>query len=174
LGAATLAQTSSSHTWLKHWLPEVHAAPLLDSHVPCPSQVPAQIGVELGSLWPCGTGEHAPSNPVTLHAMHVPVHAVVQQIPSAQKPDEHSALLLQAKPVSTIIHAALPLHVPTPPHSLSGSVPDMIMPHCPLYPPPFIAAEHERHVPMHALPQHKPSTQYPDIHSDDAPHVTPL
>ena len=174
LGAATLAHASSSHTWLKHWLPALHTAPLLDWHVPCPLHVPAQVGVEFASLWPSGTGEQAPAEPATLHAMHVPVHAVAQQTPSTQKPDEHSALLPQAKPDSTIMHAAAPLQLPVPPHSLSGSFPDMIMPHCPLAPPPFFAAEHERHVSVQALPQQKPSAQYPDKHVALVSQATPL
>ncbi|MBK9264452.1 MAG: hypothetical protein IPM54_32210 [Polyangiaceae bacterium] len=32
-------------------------------------------------------------------------------------------------PLSTIVQAAAPLHVPLPPHSSSGSVPAMITPH---------------------------------------------
>jgi len=102
------------------------------------------------------------------------VHAVAQQTPSTQKPDEHSALLPHAKLVSTIMHAAAPLHVPTPPHSLSGSVPDRITPHCPLIPPPFFAAEHERHVLVQALPQQTLSTQYPDKQSAPTSQVPPL
>jgi len=169
-----LAQASSSHTWLRHWVPEVHAAPEFDWHVPAPSQMPAQIGVEFGSPWPWGVSEQVPTEPATLHAMQVPVHAVAQQIPSTQKPEEHSALFPQVKPVSTIVHAELPLQVPVPPHSLSGSAPDMITSHCPSNPPPFFAAEHDRQAPVQALPQQRPSEQYPDKQSAAAAHGTPL
>jgi hypothetical protein len=136
--------------------------------------MPAQIGVEFASLSPWATREQVPAKPVALQVKHVPVHADAQQTPSTQKPVEHSALLPHAKPVSTIKHAAAPLHVPAPPHSLSGSVPDMIMPHWPFTPPPFFAAEHERHVSVQALPQQTLSTQYPDEQSAPAPHAAPL
>jgi hypothetical protein len=42
---------------------------------------------------PRGTPEtavHVPTEPVTLHAPHVSVHATLQHTPSLQLPDEHS------------------------------------------------------------------------------------
>jgi hypothetical protein len=72
------------------------------------------------------------------------------------------------------MQAVAPLQVPAPPHSLSGSVPETILPHCPLTPPPFFAAEQARHVSVHALPQQTPSVQYPDKQSAAAPQPAPL
>jgi len=37
------------------------------------------------------TGAHVPAEPSSAHASHSPVHAALQQTPSAQKPSAHSA-----------------------------------------------------------------------------------
>ncbi len=48
--------------------------------------------------WPAPTGEQVPVVPVSAHDMHVPVQAVSQQTPCAQKPDWQEAAAVQAAP----------------------------------------------------------------------------
>src|SRR5690242_17995940 len=56
-------------------------------------------------------------------------------------------------------------------HSLSGSVPDTTLPHTPSAPAPFFALLHAWQVPLHALSQHTPSTQWPLVHWAPSPPV---
>ena len=58
-------------------------------------------------------------------------------------------------------------------HSLSGSVPVVMLPQTPLT-PPFFAAEQAWQRPVHAVLQQKPSTQKPLEHSFAAVHATPV
>jgi hypothetical protein len=48
--------------------------------------------------WPAGTVEQVPPVPVSAHDMQVPVHAVRQQTPCAQKPLLHSVPAPQDAP----------------------------------------------------------------------------
>ena len=64
----------------------------------------------LGSV-PAAIGPHVPFVPVprsaALHATQMPLHAVLQQNPSMQLPDEHCAARVHAAPfVSSAVHAA--------------------------------------------------------------------
>ena len=58
-------------------------------------------------------------------------------------------------------------------HSLSGSVPVVMLPQTPLV-PPFFAVEHAWQRPVHAVEQQTPSTQKPLAHSFAAAHVEPV
>lgn len=71
------------------------------------------------------------------------------------------------------VQAAAPLHSPVE-HSLSGSVPDAMGPHCPLNPPPRLAIEHARQVSVQGAPQQKPSAQLFDKHCVPIEQVLPL
>jgi hypothetical protein len=56
--------------------------------------------------WPCGspfTCEHRPCVAATSHAWHCPVHAVLQQTPSTQKPVMHWSPAVQAAPFSPVL-----------------------------------------------------------------------
>ena len=58
-------------------------------------------------------------------------------------------------------------------HSLSGSVFAAMTPHVPVTPEPFFAAVQATHVPLHAVLQHTPSTQFPVAHWFAAAHTSP-
>ena len=60
-----------------------------------------------GSL-PAGTTEQVPLEPVRLQAMQVPLQALLQQTPCAQKPELHIAAAVHGWPM-----ASLPQLVPT-------------------------------------------------------------
>ena len=53
----------------------------------------------LSGSWPAGTAVHVPTLPVSAHDWQVPVQAVAQQKPCAQKPELHSAAAPQAAPI---------------------------------------------------------------------------
>jgi hypothetical protein len=59
-------------------------------------------------------------------------------------------------------------------HSLSGSVPALMLPHVPSAPLPFFVAEHAWHAPLQALSQQTLSTQLPLWHWDAEEQVAPL
>jgi hypothetical protein len=67
-------------------------------HFPVPShvdrQAPPAPHCARGST-PSGTIEHLPGEVGSAHDSHVPLHALSQQTPSTQKPEEHSAAELQ-------------------------------------------------------------------------------
>ncbi len=48
--------------------------------------------------WPLGTGVQVPGVPVSAQDMQVPVQAVLQQTPCAQKPDWQAVPAVQAEP----------------------------------------------------------------------------
>lgn len=73
------------------------------------------------------------------------------------------------EPVGWSAHDPAPLHVVGPPHSLSGSVPTLMLPHTPSAPFPFLAAVHAWHVPVQFELQQTPSAQNPEMH--DAPEM---
>ena len=65
------------------------------------------------------------------------------------------------------------MQVDAPAHSLSGSVPFAMFPHVPSEPLPFFAAEHARQVPVQAVLQQTPSTQFPLAQFDPRMHAVP-
>jgi hypothetical protein len=72
----------------------------LPSQNPVVSQVagPAFWQVLVGSGSPLATGAHVPGVAASAHDRHVPVQAVRQQTPCAQKPEAHSAPSAQVAP----------------------------------------------------------------------------
>jgi len=75
------------------------------------AQPPAQqtlpvVHAWFGLFWPFVSVPHVPPEPQTLH---VPVQALLQQTPSAQKPDEHWSVAAQVAP-----RPCLAWHAPAP------------------------------------------------------------
>jgi hypothetical protein len=87
------------------------------SQAPLPSQkpvvsqlaAPAFEQVFVGSGPPLGTGVQVPAVAERAQERHVPVHAVLQQTPCAQKPLAHSAPSAQVAPGDLRPHEPLPL-----------------------------------------------------------------
>jgi hypothetical protein len=90
------SQTLTPTTALSAHVPALHTVPAtwfrqppLPSHVPSRPQVDSSDAghwLEACGAPPAGTNVQIPGDPWTLHAMHVPVQAVLQQTPSTQKP----------------------------------------------------------------------------------------
>ena len=113
---------------------------------------------------------------VAEQATHVPAQAVSQQKPSTQFIEAHCEDAVQAVPLGkfeAVVQAPDPLQSPFM-HSLSGSVPVMMVPHVPLVPWPFFAAVQAIHKLGQALSQQTPSTQKPDEHCVAIVHADPL
>jgi hypothetical protein len=73
--------------------------PPLPSQVPSVPQVAAPASVHwFNGSWPAGTVEQVPPVPVRAHDRQVPVQAVLQQTPCAQKPLLHSVPPAHAAP----------------------------------------------------------------------------
>ena len=96
-----LQRPDPSHTFTSTTAPAEHAPALQTVPATCfrqpplPSQVPSRPQVDSSeaghwlAAWgalPAGTNVQVPGDPWTLHAMQVPVHAVLQQTPSTQNP----------------------------------------------------------------------------------------
>jgi hypothetical protein len=76
------------------------------SHAPVPSHMPVDPQVEAASTghWSRGSVPscaftHIPTVPWSAQVTHVPVHALLQQTPSAQKPLAHSAAIAHELPI---------------------------------------------------------------------------
>src|SRR6185369_11124094 len=108
-----------------------------------------------------------------VHAMQRPVHEVVQQTPSTQKPLEHSLPAPHTVPMGPGVHTPPPSQTLPPVHSLSGSAPLGMGLQAP-FAPPVLAWLHARQVPAHAVMQQTPSMQLPLKHSFPEPHAVPL
>jgi hypothetical protein len=146
-------------------------------------KLPTQFGDDDRSLHslsgsvPTMTSAHVPSDTFVFTPMHAwqrPSHATLQQTPSVQMPLEHSASIVHAKPFGKTAHAWTALQVVAPGHSASGSVLVAIGPHVPFVPEPFLAVEHAWQVPLQALLQQTPSTQFPLVHSALIEHAAPF
>jgi len=99
-------QNESMQLLLMHCVAIAHIAPLLASHAPAPLHSPPAHSAS-GSAFDA-MKEQVPLTPpvfAALHAWHDPVHAALQQIPSAQNPLKHSVASVHVSPVSF-------LHVP--------------------------------------------------------------
>ncbi len=89
-------------------LAAAHTVPLGQSRqCPAPSQRPSakQPEAAVAAHWlatagaaPAGTGEQVPALPESAHDRQVPVQALSQQTPCAQKPDTHDEALVQGAP----------------------------------------------------------------------------
>jgi hypothetical protein len=86
-----------------------HAPPL---HIPVVPQVGDLLAAQMfcGSGLPSGTAVQMPGDPVRLHAMQAPLHAVLQHTPWAQIPERHSFPAPQSAPPGARPH--LPLTQP--------------------------------------------------------------
>jgi hypothetical protein len=71
-----------------------------------------------GSTWPAGTGEHWPHLPGSRQLTQGPPQALLQQTPSTQWPDSHSAAAAQVAPEAFLpqlpLLQASPAHWPSP------------------------------------------------------------
>jgi hypothetical protein len=83
--------------------PHIPFVPHVD--VDCATHVPE------GSGAPVGTSMQSPIVPATAHDRHVPVQAVPQQTPWAQKPETHSPSLEQEAPIAFLPHELWASHV---------------------------------------------------------------
>ena len=95
------------HEAARHSVPAVNLAqPPAPLHRPLDPQVLAAsvLHVLCGSGLPAATGEHSPMVPTWLQLTHGPVHARLQQTPSAHDSDEHSAPAVQAAPSGFFPH----------------------------------------------------------------------
>jgi hypothetical protein len=97
-----LQHTPSTQLPFAHSVGAVQATPFCFLHAPAPSQAAGATQVPR-SVWPTGTSVQVPTDPATLHAMQVPVHARSQQPLSKQTPEPHSAPAVHAAP-SGFVH----------------------------------------------------------------------
>jgi len=95
-----------------HWVPAAYRR-----QAPLPLHMPSvlQAGAPRSAHWfsgsaPLGTLVHVPTVPVIAHEVQVPVHAVMQQTPCAQKPEPHSPPLPQVTPIAFLAQLP-PMHV---------------------------------------------------------------
>jgi hypothetical protein len=115
------SQTLTSTTAASAHAPALHTVPsTYMRQAPLPSQVPSSPQLDMADAAqsaaargapPAGTAVQMPGDPWTLHAMQVPVQAVLQQTPSTQKPLWQS---LSQPHVSAIIPALVPPAVQPP------------------------------------------------------------
>ncbi len=162
--------------------PEMHEAPEMQAAASGSLQPPAEHTVvpehsSSGSV-PLAIAPQRPLRPdpffAALHARHDPVHAVLQQMPSAQLPLAHSAPAAQGEPLTLSAQAPEPLHDAEPLHSSSGSSLIAMAPHAPSAPPPFFAEVHAWQIPVHGPLQQTPSTQLPVTHSAPVAQAWPF
>jgi len=94
---ALAQQTPSTQLPLKHSAAPTHAAPVTFLQTPLPSHwlLPMQRFVGELSVLPTGRLPHVPTLPATLHDLHTVSHALLQQIPSAQKLLRHALFVAQ-------------------------------------------------------------------------------
>jgi len=135
---AALQQTPSAQKPLAHCEPIVHALPSATLQAPAASQTQGCIPLQLPAA-----ASQAPASVIPFTALavqvpfavapvaseqaeHAPVHAALQQNPSAQKPLAHSALARHASPIFTLqaptashVHLSVPSHIP----AASGQLP---------------------------------------------------
>ena len=118
-----------------------HVAP----HVPLPEHAVRGVPLAFGCTAPTTT-VHVPRLVDTSHAWHWLLHAVLQQTPSTQFPDEHCVPAVHTVPL-------LARHLPTDPVKLHASP-----------------------GPLHASLQHTPFAQTPLVHAVGslAEHVAPF
>ena len=178
---AVSQQTPSTQLPDWHSVPAPQVAPSVPSftHCPAPQKYPVRQSVEVTQLV-----RHAPLLVLHAYPPHdvpfaptVHVFGAVHALGRLSFPTHTGAP--QLVPIAQYAHARCPSHDPVVPHVLdawsahssSGSVPDTMAPHTPSAPPPFFAALHASHAPVHAVSQQYPSTQCPPVHSASAPHA---
>lgn len=95
-----LVRVLTTHVVIEHMAVDVAQTPLLHWPVVPQGAVVAHPG------WGAGGGlperfVHVPTLPVTLHAWHAPPQALLQQTPSAQKPEVQSVPKVHTMPVAS-------------------------------------------------------------------------
>lgn len=142
---------------LEHWLFAVHAEPRPATG----TQVP---------LWP-GFAQKVPGRhpaSVAHDAAHeVPLHMKNPQLVVA--PLTHTPVMSHVLAVACELNMGPPVQV-----AAAQTVPAGRGPQVPSAPFPFLAALQARHVPVHEVSQHTPSTQEPLMHSIGALHGVPF
>ena len=107
-----------------------------------------------------------PAWPARLHDVHVPLQALLQHTPSAQKPEAQVAALVHACPLP-LVQLPLPSQACPFEQLPATSLPALASTQVPSEPETL----HDLHGPVHeADPQHTPSTQLPD--AQDAANAT--
>ena len=96
-------------------VPAAHCVPDVQKrHAPAPSHIPSVPHVVAAVVAHCVAGVgavpfatllHVPTLPVIAQDLHVPVHALLQQTPWAQKPELHSFAMVQAVPIGLSVQA---------------------------------------------------------------------
>lgn len=95
-------------------VPAAHCVPAAQNRqAPVPLHVPSvpQVLPTVVAHWvagvgavPLGTLLQVPTLPVSAHDLHVPVQALLQQTPCAQKPESHSFAAPHAVPIGLSVH----------------------------------------------------------------------
>jgi hypothetical protein len=75
------------------------------AHVP-PQSVPSVVHAARDPVGVPACCEHVPTSPVSAHDSHCPVHAALQQTPSATKPDVHWSALVALDPFGNLAEHA--------------------------------------------------------------------
>jgi hypothetical protein len=96
-------------------VPGAHCVPVAHNrHAPAPLHMPSVPHVVAAVVAHCVAGVgavpfatllHVPTLPAIAHDLHVPVQALLQQKPCAQKPEAHSFAAVHAVPVGFSVHA---------------------------------------------------------------------
>jgi hypothetical protein len=154
---------------LTHWPPDAQPCPFTFLQPPLPSHawVPKHAGAM--SVPFVGISLHIPTLPARSHAWQVPVHAMSQQTPSAQKLLWHSPAVTHGLPMGN-------WQLPAPSQAFGAEhVPVSVCPmrtfeHVPRLP----ATLHALQVAVQVVLQQRPSTQLALWHSLPAPHVCPF
>src|SRR6185437_6560414 len=158
-----VVSSASLHDGLPHVTPDAAC-----SQRPLPLHLPSLPHVPFGVHWPAGAGApalttaHVPSaNPVSacVHAWQTPLHALSQHTPPAQCPLRHCASAAHAVPLA-------PTQLPLPSHWLGARhVPGSCCPLGAFVQVPGLAPTLQAwQVPVHAVSQQLPSTQWPLVH----------
>jgi hypothetical protein len=144
---------------------KAHVARFVPSQLP-PQVVPAPAQAACPERGAPVTAVHVPLVLASPHDSQDPVHAALQQNPSAQKPLPHWLAVVHACP-DFILHMPVASQVFVP-LQLSASSALFTATHVP--PPPVQA----RQAPHDAIPQQCPSTQFPLVQSAAPVHVCPF
>ena len=89
-----LRRTAPAHVGARHWTSAGYfSQPPKPSHFPVDPQLEAPVSLHMarGSGAPWSTGQHVPARPGKPHDTQPPSQATLQQMESAQNPDEHSS-----------------------------------------------------------------------------------
>jgi hypothetical protein len=163
-------QTPSTQKPLAHCALALHGWPLIERQLPPPLHTWLPLHEGFVSVPPCGMLVQVPTAPARLHAWQVPLHAVLQQTLSTQKPVVHCEAPVQVPPL-TETQLPLPLHACEPLQGGFVSVPPCGM----LVQVPVVPARlHAWQLPLQPVLQQTPSMQLPLVHSVALAHATPL